>query len=123
MSSEHNAEQVVMACVEAINKGDFKAAREYVSDDLSFIGVLGTRQGADAYFNDMERMQLKYDVKKVFVAGQDVCLLYDLNMSGAIVFCCGWYQVEDGKIGSLRVVFDPRPVLEARSKSAAARPA
>jgi hypothetical protein len=32
----------------------------------------------------MERLRLKYDVKKMFVDGQDVCLLYDLNMSGKI---------------------------------------
>jgi len=118
MSSENNAERVVMACVEAINKGDFKTARQYVSDDLSFVGVLGSREGAHAYFNDMERLRLKYDVKKVFVAGQDVCIHSDLNMSGTIVFCCSWYQVANGRIRSLRVVFDPRPILEASSKSA-----
>jgi len=65
----------------------------------------------------MERLRLKYEVKKMFVDGQDVCLLYDLNMSGKIVFGCGWYQVEEGKIRSLRVVFDPRPIIEAASKS------
>jgi limonene-1,2-epoxide hydrolase len=116
MSSENSAERIVMACVNAINKEDFETARQYVSDDMSFVGVLGTRQGADAYFNDMERLRLKYDVKKVFVDEKDVCLLYDLNMGGTIIFCCGWYQVQDGRIRSLRVVFDPRPILEAASK-------
>jgi predicted ester cyclase len=117
MSSESTAEQVVMACLEAINREDFQTARRYVSDDISFVGVLGSRQGADAYFKDMERLRLKYEVKKMFVDGQDVCLLYDLNMSGKIVFGCGWYQVEEGKIQSLRVVFDPRPIIEGASKS------
>ena len=111
------AEQVVMACVEAINKEDFQTARRYVSDDMSFVGVLGSRQGASAYFNDMERLRLKYEVQKVFVDGQDVCLLYDLNISDKIVFGCGWYQVEEGKIRSLRVVFDPRPIIEGANKS------
>jgi hypothetical protein len=105
-----------MSCVDAINQGDFKAARQYVSDDMSFVGVLGSRRGAYAYFRDMGRLQLKYDVKKVFVDGQDVCLLYDLNMSGTNIFCCGWYQVQDDRIRSLRVVFDPRPILEAAGK-------
>ena len=117
MSLESTAEQVVMACVEAINKEDFQTARRYVSDDISFVGVLGSRQGADACFSDMERLRLKYEVKKIFLDGQDVCLLYDFNMSGKIVFCCGWYQVEEGKVRSLRVVFDPRPILEGASKS------
>jgi hypothetical protein len=59
-------------------------------------------------------MRLKYDVKKVFVDGDDVCVFYDLTLSGAALFTRGWYQVEDGKIRSLKVLFDPRPVLEAK---------
>lgn len=54
--------------------------------------------------------------KKSFVEGQDVCLLYDLKMSGKTIFGCGWYQVADDKIKSLTVVFDPRPFLEDKPK-------
>jgi uncharacterized protein (DUF2147 family) len=55
----------------------------------------------------MERMRLKYDVKRVFVDGNDVCLFYDLKMSGTTILVSAWYQVQDGKIHSLKVVFDP----------------
>jgi hypothetical protein len=116
MNSPNDAKQVVMSCVDAINKEDFKKARQYVSDDISFVGVMGSRQGADAYFKDMERMRLKYDIKKVFADANDPCLLYDLTISDITVFGCAWYQVADGKIRSLKVVFDPRPILEARSR-------
>lgn len=37
-------------------------------------------------------------------------------MAGVKTLSCGWYQVEDGKVTSLRVLFDPRPVLEASPK-------
>lgn len=57
-------------------------------------------------------MKLKYKIIKVFEAENDVCVLYDLDMSGLTIFGCGWYQVEQGKVKSLKVVFDPRPVLE-----------
>jgi hypothetical protein len=110
-----DAKEVVMSCVNAINTEDFRAARQYVADDMSFVGVLGSRQGADSYFTDMERMRLKYDVKKVFVDGNDVCLFYDLNMSGTTIFVSAWYQVQNGKIRSLKVVFDPRPVLAGKA--------
>ena len=93
---------------------DWKVARQYVGDDLSFVGVLGSRQGADAYFNDMKRVRLKYDVKKVFSDEQDVCLFYDLAISGTTIFVSAWYRVEDGKICSLKVLFDPRPILEQK---------
>lgn len=108
-----DAKEVVLSCVDAINAEDFKIARKYVSDDMTFKGVLGSRNGAEEYFEDMEKMKLKYNLRKTIAEGNDVCLFYDVNLSGAKVFCCGWYHVEDGKIKSLRVVFDPRPVLEA----------
>jgi len=112
-----NAKEIVLSCVKALNDEDFKTARKYMTEDFSFVGVLGTRNGAEAYFNDMEKMKLKYDIKKAFVDENDVCLLYDLSMSGIILFGCGWYHVEDGKINSLKAVFDPRPVLELSDKN------
>lgn len=110
------AKDAVLSFLKALNDDDFDRARDHTSDSLSFVGVLGSRDGADAYFEDMKRMRLKYDIQKVFVEGNDVCVLYEINMSGAPIFCCGWYQVEDGKISSIRVVFDPRPVLEGSGK-------
>jgi hypothetical protein len=118
METEKNAKEVVMSCVKALNEENFELAKQYVSHNISFVGVMGSRQGAQAYFDDMERMRLKYDVKKAFVDGRDVCLLYDLTISDVTVFGSAWYQVEGGKIQSLRVVFDPRLILEARSKLA-----
>ena len=118
MSAASDPKQVVMSCVNAINREDFKAARQFVDDDLSFVGVLGSRQGAEVYFKDMERMRLKYDVKKVFTDGDDVCLFYNLIISGANVLVSAWYHVANGRIRSLQVVFDPRPILEAQTTSA-----
>ena len=118
MNSPSDLKEVVVACVNAINKEDFKTARQYVSDDLTFVGVLGLRQGGDVYFRDMERMRLKYDVKKVFAEGNNVCLFYDLSISGVNIVGCGLYEVANGKIRSLRVIFDPRPILEAQAKQA-----
>lgn len=111
-----DAKEIVSGFVDAINREDFTAARQYASDDLSFVGVLGTRNGAETYFEDMQRIRLKFDIKKQFVDGDDVCLLYDVTMAGVSVYGCGWYHVSDGKIRSIRVVFDPRPVIEAAGR-------
>ena len=107
-----SAKDSVLAFINALNNNDFETARKYTSDDLKFIGVLGSREGAVVYFHDMERMRLKYDIKKAFEDGNDVCLLYDVVISGLHIFGCGWYQLENDKINMIRVVFDPRPVLE-----------
>lgn len=104
-----------LACVDALNREDFAQARKLMHEDFLFLGVLGSRHGADAYFRDMEHMRIRYAVKKVFAEGQDVCLLYDVTLSGKAIFGCAWYQVEGGKIRSLQVVFDPRPLLEQKA--------
>lgn len=106
-----NAKEIVLSCVKAINERDLKIARTYVSDDLQFRGAMGTGNGAQAYFEDMEKMKLKYDIKEAFADGDDVCLLYDLRMSGQTICGCSWYHIEDEKITSL-VVFDPCPLPE-----------
>ncbi|MHA4811532.1 nuclear transport factor 2 family protein [Flavitalea flava] len=109
---ETSAKNIVLSCVDALNKEEFRTARTFASDDMVFEGVLDSRNGADAYFKDMEKMKFKYAIKKAFEEGDDVCLLYDLDMSGLTIFGCGWYHVKNGKINSVKVVFDPRPVLE-----------
>lgn len=107
---------IVSSCMSAINEEDFETAKKLVHDDFKFEGALGSRDGADAYFRDMEKMKLKYDIKKIFADANDVCVFYNLEMSGVSVFCCGWYQVVHDKIKSLKVVFDPRPVLQSSSR-------
>jgi predicted ester cyclase len=106
-----SANDVVLSFIKALNEEDFATARNCADDDLKFIGVLGHRDGADAYFTDMQRMKLKYDIKRVFSDGDDVCIFFDIEMGNTTIFSCGWYHVIDGKINSIRVIFDPRPLL------------
>jgi predicted ester cyclase len=113
---ENKTKDIVLAFIDAVNKEDFKKARMYVTDDFKFNGVLGSRDGATAYFKDLEQMKFKYEIKKTFFDEKDVCILYEISMAGKKIFCCGWYHLREGKVSSLRVVFDPRPVLEASER-------
>jgi hypothetical protein len=106
----------VLDFIQAMNAEDFDAAREFVSDDLKFIGVLGSRDDAEAYFGDMKKMKFKYEVRKAIADDDDVCLFYDINMGKVTTFSCGWYHIRNGKIDTIRVLFDPRPLLEAQQK-------
>ncbi len=67
------------------------------------------------------------DIKKVFADGDDVCILHELTlkphpMIQKIVtptgtsFVCAWFHVDDddGKISSIRVVFDPRSFVQQK---------
>jgi SnoaL-like domain len=116
--------QVVLKFLGAITDGEYGRARTYVSPDLEFAGPLGTRSGADLYFADMERLRLRYEVKKVFHEGAEVCVLYDLRFSDPAVKipACGIYSLNSEKIRSIRLLFDPRPLVEARSRAAGTGP-
>jgi len=63
---------------------------------------------------------LHQEVRKIFVDGDDVCVLADLSIAkvpGVRLFGCGWFQVKEGKIVSIRTIFDPRPLAQAKAEA------
>ena len=109
--SSDEAKQVVLNLGTAINDERFQTARLYVADDMKYEGPFGTRVGAEAYLEEIERLRLKFHIERIFANQEDVCVLYDIDTAGITVFACGWFQIKDGKVGSLKVTFDPRPLL------------
>ena len=114
--AEQMAEAVVLSFIEALNQENFQQAREYVNEDLKFEGVLGSRNGATTYLTEMGKMKFKYHILKSFADENDVCLLYNIDMGDQTIFTCGWYQLQQGKISRIKVVFDPRPLLAPSEK-------
>jgi hypothetical protein len=57
-----------------------------------------------------------FDIKKEFADSNDVCLLYEVTYREPVkTLVCGWFNVnDDGKISSIRFVFDPRPLFEQK---------
>ncbi len=117
MKSENNSKEVVISFLKALNSQNLKIARSLLSDNISFFAPDGAPvQGADAYLNGWKPLGIRYEIKKTFVDGDDVCVLYDISFSKPAVtlFACGLYHVDDGKVSSIKVVFDPRPLFEQR---------
>jgi predicted ester cyclase len=109
-----NAKEVVMEYLEAANRKDWKSARSYVNDNVSYVGPLNSFDKAEPYLKYFEHLDLpKMDIKKVFVDGNDVCEFHEVNVDTQPepLLVCMWFHVDDGKIGSIRIVFDPRPFL------------
>jgi hypothetical protein len=91
-----------------------------LSGEVRVKGPAGEMFSKPKEFIDMLRSYHgRYDLKKVFTDGNDVCLLYDLKTSTATVFMCSWYQVSHDKIGSIQTVFDPRPFSPPPDKKSA----
>jgi limonene-1,2-epoxide hydrolase len=101
--------EVVMAYIKALDSQDYETAMNHLHDNVRIRGPAGETYGKPYDFIEMlRRYQGKYDIKKAFADGDDVCLLYDLKTNGPTVFMSSWYQVKRGKIVSIRTVFDPR---------------
>jgi len=103
------AKEVVMSYIDAMDKRDYATAKRYLSANVFIKGPAGEAfRSADEFLKMMESQRGRYDMKKVFVDGDDVCLLYDFITEKVTTFFCSWYQVKEGKIATIRTVFDPR---------------
>ena len=112
-SSVKSAKEIVMEFVQATERQDFQSARGYLKDNVSYVSPLNSFDRAEPYLKyNLHLYQtgvlVKFDIKKEFEDGNDYCMLHELNSQ----LVCVWYHVEDdGKIGSVKVIFDPRPLL------------
>ncbi|MEW6604213.1 MAG: nuclear transport factor 2 family protein [Thermoproteota archaeon] len=118
-----NAKEVAVSYLTALSVEDFKTARSYLNDNTWFQTPIASYNSADEYFKGNEMLRSKYgiekvvyEIKKVFVDDDDVCVFFDFHVGSATLFTSGWFQVNDGKISSIRVVFDPRPIFELSVK-------
>ena len=113
-SSAKSAKEIVTEFTEATERRDFQAARIYLKDNVSYVSPLNSFDRAEPYLKYnlhlYETGQLvKFDIKKEFADSNDVCILHELNSQ----LVCVWYHVDDdGKIRSVKVIFDPRAFLE-----------
>lgn len=97
--------------IQYLNEENFDKAESCLDPEFKFIGVLGKRENASVYMKDMRQMKFKYQIIQSFTAGEDVSFWYMIDMGNKTIEASGWYQIIDGKIHSLKVVFDPRPLL------------
>ncbi len=117
-----NSQQVVLAFQQAIGNKDFQAARKLLHDDLEFHGPIDTFHNADDYLHAIQKLSAivqGVDILKAFEDGNDVSLFCDLKTKTVgTSFVAEWYKVTNGKIASVRVVFDARPFAAMFAKQA-----
>jgi hypothetical protein len=109
-----SASEIVESYRVALSEGDFASARNLMQGKMIFEGPLDTFNKADDYLEANKKLSSiiqRVDLKKVFVDGEDVCVLYEMvtNTPAGTAFIAEWYQVRGGKIAYIRAVFDARP--------------
>jgi hypothetical protein len=116
-SSAKSAKEIVMEYIQATERQDFQSARGYLKDNVMYVSPVNSFDRADPYLKYNQHLYqtgqlVKLDIKKEFADSNDVCIIHEYNSQLVSV----WFHIDDdGKISSIKVIFDPRQFL-ARSK-------
>jgi hypothetical protein len=94
---------------------DFAEFRSILADDVTFDGPLGHAGNADecvAGIQGMSQIVTDIVIRKMFVDGDDVTTWFDLHTKVADepALVANWAHLTNGKISTIKVVFDPRPM-------------
>ena len=108
--------EVAATYFDAWKAGDFTRLRSVLADDVTFDGPLGHADNAEECIAGLRRMsEIVTDIviRKTFVDGADVLTWFDLHTArtGPLP-TVNWRHVQEGKITSIRVTFDPRPLVQ-----------
>jgi hypothetical protein len=107
-----NPAEIMQAFKQAMKSGDVAGARKLVHDDMTFVGPFDKFDRPEPYFaalGKLASMVKSVTVHRMFAAGDDVCVLYDMETTAGTSFIAEWLQLRAGKIAAIRTVFDPRP--------------
>ena len=112
---------IVHAFLHALGARDFKTAETLLAKEFTFQGPFDTFRDPKSYLGALQKIYpivKAVKVQKLFEDGEEACLLYDMETNTPIgtAFICEWFKVQDGKIASIRAVFDARPFAPMFSK-------
>ena len=113
--------EVVHCFLRALGQGDFEAAHTILAKEFAFRGPFDTFDDPKSYLEALKKLYpivKTIDIRKLFVDGDEASLLYDMETNTPIgtAFICECFKVRDGKITSIRAVFDARPFALMFSK-------
>lgn len=106
---------------------DFPRLGALLAEDLEFVGPTMTRSRSADYLAALRRLtaiHVRNDVRRVFVDGQEVCIVYDFVTDTAMgsLPMIEWLTIADGRIRSIRLFYDRVPwqaVAEEMNRRAA----
>jgi limonene-1,2-epoxide hydrolase len=118
---------IVLAYQEAFYRNDRPAVRKLLADKGNFIGPLNSFTDTEAFLDSASifmKLVKKTEIKKIFVDGNQVCLLYDMTTlvpSIPTLPIASWFKIEQGKINFFQVHFDPGAFVKAKEKGELAK--
>lgn len=114
-SAETGPGEVVRAYVDAVGRKDFDRVASLLDADVRFSTPGGNDiHGAQAYVAALRRLApilQRNDIKRVFVDGDDVCIIYDFVTDASVgpIPSVEWVAVSHGKVHSVQLIFHSQP--------------
>ena len=110
--TDHKAR--ALAYLEAVGKQQYDKLEQLLAPDLRFKGPAMTRASAQDFIGALKRLaaiHLRNEVKRVFVDGDDVCVIYDFvtdTTAGALP-TIEWLRFDGERIRSIDLYYDRMP--------------
>jgi hypothetical protein len=109
MSTDRKA--LALAYLDAVAKQQYDKVEALLAPNLHFKGPAMTRTSAQEFVGALKRLaaiHLRNDIKRVFVDGDDVCVIYDFvtdTTAGALP-AIEWLNCDGGRIRSINLYYD-----------------
>jgi hypothetical protein len=106
--------KLALTYLEAVGKQQYDKLERIVTPDLRFRGPAMTRTSAAEYLTALKRLaaiHVQNDVKRVFVDGDHVCVIYDFvtDTSAGALPVVEWLQFDGERISSIDLYYDRLP--------------
>ena len=103
-----------LAYLDAVAKQQFDRLETLLAPDLLFKGPALTRTTAEDYIGALKRLgviHLRSDVRRVFVDGDEACLIYDFvtDTAAGAVPIIEWLRFEGDRIRAIDLFYDRQP--------------
>jgi ketosteroid isomerase-like protein len=113
--------------LQAVASRDYAKLERVLNPDLQFRGPTMTRTSAQDFIGALKRLSavhVRNDVKRVFVDGNEACVIYDFvtDTAAGALSTIEWLHFEDGRISAIDLYYDRLPwqsVMETIAQRAA----
>jgi ketosteroid isomerase-like protein len=93
--------------------------RDWLTDDFTFRDPQMKADSADEYVQQLtaygDQMDLQVEVRHLISRGSLVAALVEFQGPAGPMTYAQWFNLREGKIARLEVIYDPRPFLEQDS--------
>ena len=105
---------LTLAYLNAVSSQDYRKVEQLLAAELRFRGPAMTRSTAEDFIGALKRLSVihvRNDVKRIFVDGDEVCVIYDFvtNTAAGALSTIEWLHFEGERIRAIDLYYDRLP--------------